>query len=40
VRWPPALKLISWSNELAMGQSPVGKSVSTEAEDPSPGNDC
>jgi hypothetical protein len=31
---------ISQSNELFVRQSPAGKNVTTETEDPSPGNDC
>jgi hypothetical protein len=30
--------VVSWNNELVVGQSPAGKNVSMEAEDPSPGN--
>jgi hypothetical protein len=33
VRWPPAWKLVSWSDELVMRQSPADKNVNTEAEE-------
>jgi hypothetical protein len=33
VRWPPALELDSWSNELAVGLSKAGKNISVETED-------
>jgi hypothetical protein len=33
VRWPPAWELVSWSNDLVLGQSLAGKNVRTEAED-------
>jgi hypothetical protein len=33
VRWPPAWKLVNWSNERAVRQSPAGKDVNTEAEE-------
>jgi hypothetical protein len=28
VRWSPAWELVSWSNELIVGQLPAGKNVS------------
>jgi hypothetical protein len=33
VRWPPAWKLVSWSNVFVVGYSPARKNVSREAED-------
>jgi hypothetical protein len=32
VRWLPAWELVSWSNELVVGQLPAGKNVNMEAE--------
>jgi hypothetical protein len=33
VRWSPAWKLVSWSNDLLVRQSPGSKDVSTEGEE-------
>jgi hypothetical protein len=33
VRWLLAWELVSWSNELVVGQLPASKNVSTKAED-------
>jgi hypothetical protein len=33
VRWPPVWELVSWSNELVVGQSPASKNLSTETAD-------
>jgi hypothetical protein len=32
VRWPPAWKLVNWSNSAVVGYSPDSNDVSTEAE--------
>lgn len=32
MRWQPVWESDSWSDELVVGQSPVGKNVNTEAE--------